>query len=411
MAQCTVTLNIGDGPDVRSSRGVYIERAEEGFNGELQVLAKAATPKPLRSDGAYSTVSLERGEIYRFRIPGVGEFYKLVPDAASASYDSLIEIEPNPVAPTPTGVEVAAQVAEQMVGNYVPIDGSVPVTGVPLRVGTLNIRFKSNGDDVGITNRQWSDRRPRAAQDVVDSGIKILAMQETSNVDNSTTGQHFELVSSVNTLLGGAHWQTHTNPAQWYQTLAWDTRTLTQIGSFSRVDINPVGPVSMKRSLVGSEFEILGTGRHFWYFSQHWNWEAAPAIPLTKAWAESAAIVAAEVVARGAGGTMPVVVAGDTNCVGGSAISTLANAGIRDARREATSVANRMLDTLNNFDATMTGKQRSSWIDHVLMHGPVTVGSMGQVIKYVSGSTPPLSQPLPSDHQLVWADLRIGATA
>ncbi|RYE42589.1 MAG: hypothetical protein EOP24_32135 [Hyphomicrobiales bacterium] len=412
MADCTVTLNIGDGPDEAVHPGdVLIHRVIEGVSGGLDILPKALKPVPLRRD-PFATVDLERGKVFRFEFTRHKmTFYKLIPDAPTALYSSLVDATPPPVAPIPTGAELADQIAEQMVGNYVPIDGSVPVTGAPLRVGTLNLRFKSNVDDVGVTNRQWSDRRPRAAQDVIDSGVAILAMQETSSVDDGTLGQQFELVSSVNTLLGATRWQTHTNPAQWYQTVAWDTNRVTQIGSFSRVDINPVGPVSMKRSIVGSEFEVVGSGQRFWFFSQHWNYEAAPTIPLTQAWAEAAGIIATEVVARGSSGTVPVVVAGDTNSVGGAAISTLANAKIRDARRESPSVAHRTIDTLNSFDATMAARQRSSWIDHVFMHGPVKVDAMGQVLKFVSGSTPPLTQPLPSDHNLVWADLRIGVTS
>lgn len=396
MAQCTVTLNIGDGPDERSARAVYIERAEEGFNGELQVLAKAARPKPLRADGAFSTVSLERGEIYRFRIPGVGEFYKLVPDATSASYDSLIEIEPNPIAPTPTGVEVAAQVAAQMVGNYLPIDGQVEPQGTALRVGSFNIRRSTLS--VGVPGAQWSDRKAQCAADALASGAKIIGLQEA--VDSSSpTGQGAELVAAMNTQLG--------QPGRWATTLRaenptiYDTTVVSLVPGGSSVQM--LNPSISARYLTADKFTYAGTAFTFASMHNHYQAEVISGTRRSISWFHAEAL--AQILAWYATQTGPVIVVGDYNNDRRLPLPQLRDAGLRAARDDAPTVTQADFPSTNNLVATPPKVGR--WLDHILTSPTVAAEAAGLVITFASGNDYPLKTPLGSDHHCAWADLVI----
>ncbi|KQP83736.1 right-handed parallel beta-helix repeat-containing protein [Aeromicrobium sp. Leaf291] len=121
MADCTVTLNIGDGPDEAVHPGdVLIHRVIEGVHGGLDILPKALKPVPLRRD-PFATVDLEQGEVYRFEFPRHKlTFYKLIPATPTALYSSLTTVPPTPALPIPSGVELAELIAEILGGLFVP---------------------------------------------------------------------------------------------------------------------------------------------------------------------------------------------------------------------------------------------------------------------------------------------------
>lgn len=120
MADCTVTLNIGDGPDEAvHGAEVKISRPVEGVSGGLDILPVATTVKALRG-GPHTTVDLEQGKVFRFEFPRHKlSFYKLIPAASTALYSTLTDVPPTPAAPIPAGPELAETISEIMAGTYV----------------------------------------------------------------------------------------------------------------------------------------------------------------------------------------------------------------------------------------------------------------------------------------------------
>lgn len=126
MADCTVTLNIGDGPDEAVHPGdVLIHRVIEGVSGGLDILPKALKPVPLRRD-PFATVDLEQGKVYRFEFPRHKlTYYKLIPATSTALYSTLTDVPPTPALPIPSGVELAELIAEILGGLFVRKDSLI----------------------------------------------------------------------------------------------------------------------------------------------------------------------------------------------------------------------------------------------------------------------------------------------
>lgn len=94
MAVCTVTLDIGYGPDIPATTGhVKIGRIIRGDNGSM-IVAAGRTSVALASP--FATVQLEQGADYQFeeRIPGGIFRYAHVPASSTASYSDLVDIDP-----------------------------------------------------------------------------------------------------------------------------------------------------------------------------------------------------------------------------------------------------------------------------------------------------------------------------
>lgn len=397
MADCTVTLNIGDGPDEAVHPGdVLIHRVVEGVSGGLDILPKALKPVSLRRD-PFRTVDLERGKVFRFEFTRHKmTFYKLIPDAPSALYSSLVDATPPPVAPIPTGAELAEDIAGLMVGNYMPIDGQVAPDGVPLRVGTYNIRKSSL--DTGVPNQQWSDRRVQCATDALTSAASILAIQEVENADNATTSQAVDLVGLMNTQLG--------QPGRWVAQIRssypaiYDSTVISEpdTGARNYVALNPTLGY---RGLATSVFEAGGVS--FTFGSLHYNHQAevigGTRWSLGRLHAEANAILAAHYAAS----TGPQIYAGDFN----SHLTPLGliDAGLSPARTVAATVTQSGLPSATAFATTPLRVGR--WYDQIVVGRDVSAVAAGMVMTFASGSDYPLKQPMGSDHHCMWADVVI----
>lgn len=397
MADCTVTLNIGDGPDEAvHGAEVKISRVIEGVSGGLDILPVATTVKALRG-GPHTTVDLEQGKVFRFEFPRHKlTFYKAIPDLTTALFSDLVDVVPAPAPPIPSGAEFADQFLEAVSGTFMPIDGQVAPQGTALRVGSFNIRRSTLS--VGVPGAQWSDRKAQCAADALASGAKIIGLQEA--VDSSSpTGQGAELVAEMNSQLG--------QPSRWATTLRGENPTIYDTTVVSLVpggsSVQMLNPSIGARYLTADQFTYAGTAFTFASMHNHYEAEVISGTRRSISWFHAEAL--AQILAWYATQTGPVIVVGDFNNDRRLPLPQLRDAGLRAARDDATTVTQADFPSTNNLIATPPKVGR--WLDHILTSPTIAAEAAGLVITFASGSDYPLKTPLGSDHHCAWADLVI----
>lgn len=267
------------------------------------------------------------------------------------------------------------------------------------QVASFNMR--SSAFD-GTAPWPWAVRCPQMAQDIISMGASMVMLQEIGGI-GAGPSMADDLVAALNSATAPGTWATKYGTRQngfVYKTAVWS------MGAVTTEDINVNFPdAETGRSIVYGAAVHIPSSASALFASTHLRSEG-PNLPQGQS--EGARLVGQSVMrARHALGDVPVILAGDFNDPSTTAPAPLGI--LRDEfgmsiAHHTVSPANPTLNTFNNFDAAMTGKQAGVWIDAILTLG-VSATAAGTYARFANGTTLPLATPMPSDHQPVYATL------
>lgn len=272
-----------------------------------------------------------------------------------------------------------------------------------LRVGSFNMRGASIGDP---PPNDWATRAPVFASHMIQSGVAIAAWQEGSSQGGGTLSQSYQAVELMNGLTSPGRWKRTfftTAPS----TIVWDSTVLSQEGTPTLVPANIEHTIGNARWVLYCKFKHLESEQVFWFVATHWQHDDPDATNGRIRRQESAEIVTALMTSLRLESGLPVILGGDFNT---SSLETnsprgyMVERGFRNMTPPGSS-ENGRYNSYNGFDVTMTNRVKSEWIDGIHASGDITRVSSGQILRFSTGSSLPLSSPLPSDHNLVWADV------
>lgn len=271
---------------------------------------------------------------------------------------------------------------------------------VPFKFTAISQNLRYSSLDTGIAGQNWADRLSAVASIFNDSGADIVGYQE-SYAGGSVSSQ----VRQVIPLL--------TNPNDWGVAEGYSPNgILYKLSKFDllqsavSISINKTYIVD-QRSLTYAIFRHKESGRRLIFASTH----------LTVSGEVGGREESAEIIGKflqdlrySFTDRPPVILTGDfndANTAAGSPFAILASYGLQQSIARATSVTNPTFNSYNGFDPTMGGRQSGSRIDAVLVTSDVAIPVAGVYVKFASGSSLPLATPLPSDHNMIRAEVSL----
>lgn len=280
-------------------------------------------------------------------------------------------------------------------------------TAATFQIGSFNLRLASAGD---TGNRAWSVRLPYAAQTVIDSGASIVSLNEVSYMTDPATSQGVQLVNQINTILGATDRWKIMNGTAGSNCIAWDSSVIQSLSEPVTQDVNEVYTEGSQRTIVYATFRHIATSRDFAYAVTHWQHDDPDVANGTRRRIEAAKITA-RVLDQLRSSYGVVFLGGDFNIASQTDAAQrgyLTSRGYRSVQAAVTPT-NGTLNSYNGWDETMAGKQNSAWMDGLYTTPNVTINSARLEAKFASGSSLPLATPLPSDHQMISANVTIPA--
>lgn len=310
-----------------------------------------------------------------------------------------------------------------------------PANGIALRAGSFNVRTARATDDA----RPWLTRVPDVAQSILSNNLDIVALQElgpgrADGKTGSTTGTIRQNVSLVNELhkVGGARFQlTRITPYVKAGTpsnsqgarILYDTSKFTMLSncvdstgtsSYSSscsitLPLNAGDSESERRRATYALFEERASKKRFYFVSAHLDSRSSSNLTADKAFndlrgKQSQTINAAVTKLNTA--NYPVIIGGDFNswqndAAGHSSHDVLVAAGYYDTAH-ATVQVNLKYSTISHFEKVQSASSHgyASRLDMILVKNVQGAARFANI-------TNPIDTARPSDHNLVYADLRL----
>lgn len=265
-----------------------------------------------------------------------------------------------------------------------------------------NLRYSSL--DSGVAGQNWADRKAALAQAITDSGAAIVGCQENDNA-NTLTSQTQQLKA----LLGGT-WAVADGSAN--NGILFKSDVFERLSAPTTLDVNRVNLQSgTQRTMTYAFFRHIATGRRIIFAVTHFTVDASSTAN-NPARTESAHIVGrllSELRAK-ENDRPAIILTGDFNqstSIADSPYAVLAGYGLTNVKASATTVENPTLNSYNGFDPAMAGRQNGECVDAVLTTSDLAIPSAGVFVKYAAGSALPLATPIPSDHNMVRANVSL----
>lgn len=265
-----------------------------------------------------------------------------------------------------------------------------------------NLRYSSL--DSGVAGQNWADRKAALAQVITDSGAAIVGCQENDNA-NTLTSQTQQLKA----LLGGT-WAVADGSAN--NGILFKSDVFERLSAPTTLDVNRVNLQSgTQRTMTYAFFRHIATGRRIIFAVTHFIVDASSTAN-NPARTESAHLVGrllSELRAK-ENDRPAIILTGDFNQstnITDSPYAVLAGYGLSNVKATATTVENPTLNSYNGFDPAMAGRQNGECVDGVLTTSDLSIPSAGVFVKYATGSALPLATPIPSDHNMVRANVSL----
>lgn len=294
----------------------------------------------------------------------------------------------------------AARVNKAVNPRFQSSSGRVDAPTIPA-VLAVSFNLRNRQLDAG-TSRDWATRLPAVVEAVTSMGAHIVGLQEVDGAGRKDS-QAVQLATAL-----GAPWVALDSPQN--NSILYRSDKFEPVMEPFNVEINRVYLQSnTQRSMFYGLFRMLDTNQRIIFASTHLSSEGET---LALAQAESAQIIGETLLAyrNGLSDRPPVILTGDfnsSNIAAGSPFEVLTRYGLVNSRDKAVSVVNPTLNSLNGFKADMAGYQEGKWIDAVFTSAEVTVPTAGVHVKFANGTSLPLATPIPSDHNPVYASLRL----
>lgn len=298
----------------------------------------------------------------------------------------------------------AARVNKAVNPRFQSSSGRVDAPTIPA-VLAVSFNLRNRQLDAG-TSRDWATRLPAVVEAVTSMGAHIVGLQEVDGAGRKDS-QAVQLATAL-----GAPWVALDSPQN--NSILYRSDKFEPVMEPFNVEINRVYLQSnTQRSMLCGLFRMLDTNQRIIFASTHLSSEGEA---LALAQAESAQIIGETLLAyrNGLPDRPPVILTGDFNSssiAAGSPFEVLTRYGLVNSRDKAVSVVNPTLNSLNGFKADMAGYQEGKWIDAVFTSAEVTVPTAGVHVKFANGTSLPLATPIPSDHNPVYASLRLPKVA
>ena len=286
-------------------------------------------------------------------------------------------------------------------GGAGPVARSEPIS---FRVGSQNLRYESL--DTGVPGQSWDERKPALVDAIISSGVDIIGCQENGDAGNSRSQ-----VRQLADLLGG-NWRVLDGSAN--NGILYREDVFQPLTPQNTVEINRSHlQAGTQRSMTYATFAHRESERRVIFAVTHFQVDSSSTGD-NPGRTESAHIVGKLLEGmRAASGDRPVVVlTGDFNqstTTDNSPYGILPTYGLTNTRDAASSVINDGLNSYNDFDPDMSGRANGAWVDAIFTSDDVDVGEAGLYVKFESGSGLPLATPLPSDHNMVIANVAVAA--
>lgn len=265
------------------------------------------------------------------------------------------------------------------------------------QVASFNMRSSAFDDTAPYP---WTTRCPQMAQDIISMGSSMVALQEIGNI-GSGPSMADDLVVALNSATAPGTWATKYGTRQngfVYKTAVWSMGAVTTEG----INVNYPDDVTGRSVVYGAAVHAPSNATVLMASVHLRSSGSNLALGQTEG-----ARMAGEIVmkARHDLGDIPVILAGDFNdasTVKPAPLGVLRDDFGMEITHYAVAPTNPTLNTFNNFDPAMSGKQGGVWIDAILSIG-VSAVSSGTYARFASGSALPLATPMASDHQPVYA--------
>ena len=298
-------------------------------------------------------------------------------------------------APLVAGLATGDRVWVEIAGNRAVIvgragGGADPSRSTALRFGTWNIYYASAPDHA------WSGRRGPLAQTVIDSGVRVLAVQESDYIGTSSE-QAVQLAASLNAASGSTgQWRSQSYGSRC--AVLYDAAVWEWTGEGGKEP-----SAWPEREMVWLLLRHRETGVRVIAASDHWEaWNAATR--LTQATATNAALVRLQ---RRYG--VDAVMGADTNDYGATlGVPTAAMRGndFLDLRSAFPAARRSEWPTWHDWKPnppwTAEGQAQNEWLDQIFVPVGAQVAEGG-----IYDTTLPLTSALSSDHHLITATITV----
>lgn len=305
---------------------------------------------------------------------------------------------------TSAGIDIGPGPAVNMIVDprfrVIPADSATSATltsplPTPLpavKVGSYNVF----GAGVGGEKTPWATRKTESAAQITASGATLIGLQECSiNVRD----QAAELAA----VLGGA-WKSGQGktPGALSNAFLWDSVTWALDTEVATYELPDGGDIP--RTVVFGAFRHIASGVRIWFASAHLSTSPKE---VNRNQLTTVARIAQDL--RNSTG-MEVLVAGDWAYKHDDPDlkDVMPQYGLTGMKVKGSPTLTRGdWNTFTNWDHTMTGRTGGSWIDQVYVTSGVTVDAAEVVATFAAGTALPLRTPMPSDHQMVAATVRV----
>lgn len=298
----------------------------------------------------------------------------------------------------------AARINKAVNPSFESSSGRVDSPTVPA-VMAVSLNLRNRQLDAG-TSREWSTRLPAVVEAVNTMNAQIVGLQEVDGAGRSDS-QGVQLATAL-----GAPWVELDSSQN--NGILYRSDKFAPVGSAVTIEINRVHLQSnTQKTMVYGLFRHLESNQRIIFASTHLSVEGES---LAAAQAESAQIIGETLLAlrNSLPDRPPVILAGDFNSSSsdtGTPFEVLTRYGLVNSRSKATAVVNPTLNSINGYNVNMTGYQEGKWIDAVFVSSEITVPQAGVHVKFANGTSLPLATPIPSDHNPVYASLRLPKVA